>query len=163
LLEKAGLNDDDPILSVGDFVDRGPETPQVLAFFQSLPRARALMGNHERKHVRAARHEVKLSISQHVSRQQIGDGYAEAIQWMNTLPLFLELPEAIIVHVYLESGLPLEQQNPSVVCGTMGGDKILRERYDRPWYELYAGEKPVIVLSTSTGYSAQTYHQQFSL
>ncbi|MHC1733383.1 MAG: metallophosphoesterase [Bacteroidales bacterium] len=51
-------------LVIGDFVDRGPETPQVLAFFQSLPRARALMGNHERKHVRAAKHEVKLSISQ---------------------------------------------------------------------------------------------------
>lgn len=145
LLEKAGLNDDDSILSVGDFVDRGPETPQVLAFFQSLPRARALMGNHERKHVRAARHEVKLSISQHVSRQQIGDGYAEAIQWMNTLPLFLELPEAIIVHGYLEPGLPLEQQNPSVICGTMGGDKILRERYECPWYEYEHGDKPVIV------------------
>jgi hypothetical protein len=27
----------------------------------------------------------------------------------------------------------------------MGGDKILRERYDRPWYELYDGDKPVIV------------------
>lgn len=145
LLEKAGLSDGDPIISVGDFVDRGPETPQVLNYFQQTPNTHALMGNHERKHVRAARHEVKLSISQQISRQQLGDSYSDAVAWMSTLPLHIELAEAVVVHGYLEPGIPLTQQNPSVVCGTMGGDKILRERYDRPWYELYSGDKPVIV------------------
>lgn len=145
LLEKAGLNEDDSILAVGDIVDRGPETAQVLNFFQQVPNVRALMGNHERKHVRSARHEVRLSISQQISRQQLGDDYADAVAWMGTLPLFIELEGAVVVHGYLEPGVPLSQQNPSVICGTMGGDKILRERYDRPWYELYAGEKPVIV------------------
>lgn len=145
LLEKAGLSDGDSIISVGDFVDRGPETPQVLNFFQQMPNVRALMGNHERKHVRAARHEVKLSISQQISRQQLGDSYSDAVDWMSTLPLHIELAEAVVAHGYLEPGIPLTQQNPSVVCGTMGGDKILRERYDRPWYELYAGDKAVIV------------------
>jgi len=145
LLEKASLSDGDPIIAVGDIVDRGPETPQVLDFFQQMPNVRALMGNHERKHVRATRHEVKLSISQQISRQQLGESYADAVAWMGTLPLFIELEDAVIVHGYLEPGIPLSQQNPSVVCGTMGGDKILRERYDRPWYELYAGDKAVIV------------------
>lgn len=145
LLEKAGLNDGDSILAVGDVVDRGPETPGVLDFFQKTLNSRTLMGNHERKHARAARHEVKLSISQQISRQQLGEAYADAVAWMDTLPLFIELSEAVIVHGYLEPGIPLTQQNPSVVCGTMGGDKILRERYDRPWYELYNGDKPVIV------------------
>jgi hypothetical protein len=27
----------------------------------------------------------------------------------------------------------------------MGGERILRQRYDRPWYELYDADKPVIV------------------
>jgi hypothetical protein len=103
------------------------------------------MGNHERKHVRAARGEVKLAISQHISRQQLGDGYKDAVAWMSGLPLFLELPEVVLVHGYLEPDLPLAEQNPSVVCGTMGGDKILRERYERPWYEHSHGQKPVIV------------------
>jgi hypothetical protein len=145
LLEKAGLRNGDSIIAVGDIVDRGPETPQVLDFFQQTPNARVLMGNHERKHVRAAKHEVKLSISQQISRQQFGDDYSDAVAWMDTLPLYIELAEAVIVHGYLEPGLPLTQQNPSVVCGTMGGDKILRERYERPWYEYYTGDKPVIV------------------
>ena len=145
LLEKAGLAEEDSILAVGDIVDRGPETPQVLGFFRQKPNARTLMGNHERKHVRAARHEVALSLSQQISRQQLGDVYEDAVAWMGTLPLHIELTDAVIVHGYLEPGIPLDQQNPSVECGTMGGDKILRERYDRPWYELYAGSKPVIV------------------
>jgi len=145
LLEKAGLSDGDSIIAVGDIVDRGPETPQILDFFQKTPNARTLMGNHERKHVRGARHKVKLSISQQISRQQFGEAYSDAVAWMGTLPLYIELTEAVIVHGYLEPGLPLVQQNPSVVCGTMGGDKILRERYERPWYEYYTDDKPVIV------------------
>jgi serine/threonine protein phosphatase 1 len=145
LLEKACLVTGDSIIAVGDIVDRGPETPQVLDFFQQMPNARALMGNHERKHVRGARHEVKLALSQLISQQQFGDAYPDAVAWMSTLPLYIELAEAVIVHGYLEPGIPLAEQNPSVVCGTMGGDKILRENYERPWYEYHTGDKPVIV------------------
>jgi serine/threonine protein phosphatase 1 len=145
LLEKAGLGDGDLIIAVGDIVDRGPETPQVLDFFQQTPNAHTLMGNHERKHVRGARHEVKLALSQLISQQQFGDDYPEAVAWMGTLPLYIELAETVIVHGYLEPGIPLAEQNPSVVCGTMGGDKILREHYERPWYEYHTGNKPVIV------------------
>ena len=56
LLDKAGLTDEDSIVSVGDCVDRGPNTPAVLKFFQEEPDAKLIMGNHERKHVRADRH-----------------------------------------------------------------------------------------------------------
>jgi len=145
LLDKAGLANGDKIVAVGDIVDRGPETPQVLGFFQNTPRAYALMGNHERKHVRASHGEIQLSVSQRISQFQLAEAYPEAVSWMGTLPLFLDLPEAIIVHGYLEPGISLSEQNPSIVCGTMGGERILRDHYDRPWYELYDGERPVIM------------------
>ena len=102
LLDKAGLSDDDLIIGLGDIVDRGPETPQVLDFFQNTHKVRALMGNHERKHVRAARGEIKLAISQQISRQQLGVHYPDAVAWMELMPLFIELPEAVLVHGYLE-------------------------------------------------------------
>ena len=58
----------------------------------------------------------------------------------------LELLQSVIVHGYLEpDNIPLDKQNPSVLCGTMGGDRILRERYNKPWYELITADKPVIV------------------
>lgn len=145
LLDKAGLGDDDSILSVGDIVDRGPEAPQVLDFFRRHPNAHALMGNHERKHVRAARGEIGLSLSQRISQSQLADRYSDEVKWMSTLPLYAQMQEAIVVHGFLEPKIPLADQLPSVLCGTLGGAKILHERYDRPWYELYDDELPVIV------------------
>jgi serine/threonine protein phosphatase 1 len=145
LLDKAGLRADDTILAVGDIVDRGPETPQVLDFFRNAPSAQVLMGNHERKHVRASRGEIQLSLSQRISEYQLAGWYPEEVFWMCSLPLFTEFPEAIVVHGYLEPDLPLPEQNPSVLCGTLGGARILHERYDRPWYEMYTGNRPGIV------------------
>ena len=161
LLDKSGLDDGDAIIAIGDMVDRGPETPQVVEFFQNMPTARAIMGNHERKHVRASRHEVKLSISQQISQIQLSQKYPVALEWMASLPLFIELPEAILVHGYLEPGIDLEHQNPSVLCGTMGGAKMLRERYDRPWYELCKSSKPVIIghYNYSNSYQPFIYHE----
>ncbi|MBM3130986.1 MAG: hypothetical protein FJ009_20460 [Chloroflexi bacterium] len=145
LLDKAGLADGDEIIAIGDFVDRGPDSPRVLDFFRAQPNARAIQGNHERKHVRSSRGEVKAALSQRITRQQLGDAYLAALAFFESLPLYLEFPEANIVHGYWEPGLLITQQRETVLAGTMGGEKHLRENYDRPWYELYDGEKPIIV------------------
>ena len=145
LLDQAGLNSEDTIIALGDIVDRGPETPEVLELFRPRPEARSLLGNHERKHIRAARGELQLALSQRISQLQLGKGYQEALTWMETFPLFVELPDAILVHGYLEPGVTLKEQREQVLCGTMGGDHYLKMNYDRPWYELWDGDKPVIV------------------
>ena len=144
LLDKAGLTEDDSIVSVGDCVDLGPDTPAVLRFFQEQPNALLIMGNHERKHVRADRQEVKLARSQKISKLQFGETYSDALTFMRELPLYLDLSDALVVHGYFEPGLPLSQQRATVLCGTMGGDKHLHALFDRPWYELYDGAKPLL-------------------
>ena len=145
LLDKAGLVDTDSIISIGDCVDRGPETPEVLRFFREHANAQLIMGNHERKHIRASRHEVKLARSQQISKIQFGVTYSDVLAFMSDLPIYLNLPEAFLTHGYFEPGIPCEQQKPSVLCGTMGGERHLQMTYDRPWYELYDGEKPIVV------------------
>ncbi len=145
LIQKAGLSEDDLILSIGDCVDRGPDTPAVLRFFNEQKNAQLIMGNHERKHVRASRHEVKLARSQIISRMQFGDEYPKALEFMGSLPLYFDLQEALVVHGYFEPGVLLEQQLHPVLCGTMSGDKHLQDRYSHPWYELYDGSKPILV------------------
>ncbi|MBM3128517.1 MAG: hypothetical protein FJ009_07810 [Chloroflexi bacterium] len=145
LLDKAGLSDGDEIIAIGDFVDRGPDSPRVLDFFRTQPNARAIQGNHERKHVRSSRGEVKAALSQRITRQQLGDAYSNALVFFESLLLYLEFPEANIVHGYWEPGLPITEQRETVLAGTMGGEKHLRENYDRPWYELYDDDKPIIV------------------
>ena len=145
LLDKAGIAEGDHIIALGDIVDRGPDTPQVLEFFCNSTYRHSLMGNHERKHIRGARHEVRLALSQIVSREQFGTNYPQALSWMESFPLFIDLPGAVLVHGYLEPGLPLEEQRDTVLCGTMSGDHYLQTKYPQPWYMLYDGIKPVIV------------------
>lgn len=145
LLDKAGILDDDLVVALGDIVDRGPDSVQVLNFFCDFPTCFSLMGNHERKHVRGARHEVRLALSQTISREEFGTDYPKALERMGSFPLYIDLPDAVLVHGYLEPGIPLERQRDTVLCGTMSGDHYLRNQYEQPWYALYDGDKPVIV------------------
>jgi serine/threonine protein phosphatase 1 len=145
MLDKAGVTNDDHIIALGDIVDRGPDSVKVLDFFSNHPSRLSLIGNHERKHIRGAGHEVRLALSQIFSREAFGAGYPQALERMGCFPLFLDLPEAVLVHGYLEPGIPLELQRDMVLCGSMSGDHYLRSQYEQPWYTLYDGEKPVIV------------------
>lgn len=68
-----------------------------------------------------------------------------AIEYLRALPHWLELPDATLVHSFFEPGVPVAMQRPQVIIGTLSGEAYLRERYSQPWYELYDGDKPLIV------------------
>lgn len=156
LLGKAEISASDEIISLGDLVDRGPESPEVLGFFRSQPNARSLQGNHERKHFRSQAGEIRPALSQEISRRQIGDaGYPDACAYMRSLERMIELPEAILVHGFFEPGVAPSNQRDAVVVGTLSGERYLRKHYDRPWYELYDGEKPIIVGHLNYGRKGQ--------
>lgn len=103
------------------------------------------MGNHERKHVRSFRGEIPPALSQIITRQQLGAAYPEAIEFMQTLPRFIELDDALLVHGFFEPDVSLEEQRDTVLIGTLSGEKYLTQTYPRPWYELYRGSKPLVV------------------
>lgn len=145
LLARAGLADDDRIIALGDIVDRGPDSPAVVDYFRSHSNASSLMGNHERKHIFSFRGEIEPARSQILARRQFTETlYPDAVGFMVGFPTFMELPEAILVHGFLEPDIPLEQQKETVLVGSMSGELHMKRRYERPWYQLYAGEKPVI-------------------
>lgn len=82
LLNKAGILDDDLIIAMGDIVDRGPDSAQVLDFFSNNPSRLSLIGNHERKLIRGARHEVQLALAEIILREEFGLSYPQALAWM---------------------------------------------------------------------------------
>src|SRR5258708_7131181 len=82
LLDRAGLGAGDEVLSVGDFLDRGPANADCLDFFRERPNASAITGNHERKHLRSAAGEVTPAISQKITRLQLGDGYPACLSFL---------------------------------------------------------------------------------
>ncbi len=140
LLDAVGLTPGDTLVSVGDLVDRGPRPAEVVELFRNRPNSVVLCGNHERKHVRGV-----LSYSQQVARLQMGERYAEHVAWFATLPYHYETDEVRVVHWGHFPGVPLGEVPEDVRAGTTSGDAKLRERYgDRPWYELYEDEKPIV-------------------
>ncbi len=139
LLEKAGIGDDDLVVSVGDIVDRGPEPREVIEFFRRRTNSVVIVGNHERKHIRNV-----LSYSQQVAQLQIGDSYADHVRWLATLPYYWEREDVRVVHWGHYPGEPLDRVPEDVLAGTASGDAKLKERYgDRPWYEFYQDELPI--------------------
>lgn len=147
LLEKAGVTDDDQIIAIGDLVNRGPRNKKVLDFFrkQKHPNAQAIIGNHERGHIKVAREDKKPgSVSMMYTRWQLGKTYDDAITYMESMPMYIELPSALLVHAYFEPDIPLEDQRTDVIIGSMTAEQYLKETYKYPWYELYYGDKPLI-------------------
>lgn len=146
LLDLAGLGSGEPLIALGDAIDRGPASVDVIEFLRRAPDANWLMGNHERKHVQSFRGQTAAAISQRITRLQVGDdAYPDLVDYLDSLPRYFDLPEAVLVHAFFEPGVPLESQRETVIVGTLSGDAYLNRTYSRPWYELYDGAKPIVV------------------
>ena len=127
LLDKIGLASDDEIIAAGDTIDRGPKSPEVVRFCTTQRNVRVILGNHERKH---ERYDRGLIAERHFGKNQgetiwqfrqrgaaLGISYKEALAYFRTLPLYLEFPEAIVVHAGLVYGIPLDKQNEKILTG----------------------------------------------
>ncbi len=140
LLDKAGIGNDDLVVSVGDIIDRGPEPREVIEFFRNRENSVVIIGNHERKHIRNV-----LTYSQQVAKLQIGEHYDDHVRWMATLPYYWEREDVRVVHWGLFPGMPLNEVPEDVLAGTTSGDTRLKERFgEKPWYDFYEDDKPVV-------------------
>jgi serine/threonine protein phosphatase 1 len=134
------LTEADLVISLGDIVDRGPDSVRVYDLLRSRPNTIVLMGNHERKHLNGT-----LSYAQEIVKLQFGDRYDEFLQWVENLPYYYETDTAIFVHAAVENGIPIAAQKAEVLCGCTAGEKYLSKQYRNSyWSDLYTGEKPVI-------------------
>ncbi|HEX9062316.1 MAG TPA: metallophosphoesterase family protein [Clostridia bacterium] len=154
LLDKVGLNNDDEIISVGDFIDRGPKSLEVAEFLKSNINIHAIVGNHERKHLNRI-----YTYAQEITRLQFGQYYDKSIEWINSLPYFYENDEVIVVHAALIPGLELKKQPPEVLCGSTSGERYLEELLKGEcWYKAYKGKKPVVFGHHFVGHAPLVYN-----
>ncbi|MBD3351255.1 MAG: hypothetical protein GF364_07190, partial [Candidatus Lokiarchaeota archaeon] len=159
LIEKADMQPGDQIIAVGDIIDRGPKSKEAIQYFIEHKNAQSILGNHERKHIKGYRQAkikssketnehpptFKLSMSQLIAKYQMGEEfYQHALDYMQTLPLYIELPDAYIFHGFFEPSIPLENQEEKTLVGVLSADFYLKNKYEEPWYSLYDGEKPAI-------------------
>lgn len=148
LIQKAGINEEDILLSLGDIIDRGPMSKEVYHFFKNRTNSKVIMGNHERKYINNI-----LSYAQEIVKIQLGDEYEEFVNWINTLDYFYETDDAIIVHAAFEHDKKLNEQREDVLSGSTSGERYLEKKYnpDTYWSEYYKGDKPIIYGHHVTG------------
>ena len=106
------------VVSVGDMVDRGPRSKEVVEYFMN--NGRAILGNHEHMMIDHLRNEGR-------DNAYYGDGvwfwnggmatmesYGHSIpnnivSWLETLPLYLEIEGHLVSHSFVPRGMTLEE------------------------------------------------------
>lgn len=147
LLDLAGVGDSDNVVSVGDLVDRGPQSWKVVDFFMQKPETRhAVMGNHEWKHLMHAGKAEMPSRAGMLTRKQMGQNYAQALNYFDGLPFTLELPDVLVVHAGVDPRASLANTDPKLLMG-VGSSGRSGFDGDSPWWfdaPQLALSKPVV-------------------
>jgi serine/threonine protein phosphatase 1 len=124
LLDKIGLDSEDQVYFLGDLIDRGSQSAQVVQFVKDN-KFNCLKGNHE----------VMLldvlgtgDICQQAFHAWLHNGgYAtivsygsqiprDDIEWIKSLPLYLDLGDFWLVHAGIHPRIPLQEQTSDQFC-----------------------------------------------
>lgn len=126
LLEEIAPSQSDQVYFLGDLIDRGPQSAQVVKFVKNSP-YQCLLGNHEKMMVNAFPAEgVNASAWQawlYSGGQATVASYIETsiipqedLMWMRSLPLYIDLGDIWLVHAGLDPTRPIHQQNSDQFC-----------------------------------------------
>ena len=152
LLEQAGWEDGDQLVSVGDLVAKGPDSLGVVRRFRELG-GRAVRGNHDQHclHWWDAKLASEPPPALRPAHQRVADELGDDDwRWLADLPLWLELEEhdALVVHAGLIPDLPLEEQDPYDLMNMRSilADGTGSRSYEdgTPWAERWPGPRLVV-------------------
>lgn len=110
----------DLTIAVGDLIDRGPKSKEVIEWFMNNPKSIAIYGNHEDlmiKAIESRRLGDVVSWCQNggdATLESFGDfeGISgEVTNWIKNLPLTFENKEIIVTHAPLNNGPTLTDKN----------------------------------------------------
>ena len=145
LLEKLWVRSDDRVVSVGDLIVKGEKNREVLELFITDKRFSAVLGNHDLKMLRYWKNEpVALKKAHEQALRELADGQKRYTEYLDSLPLMMDLGAHLVVHAGVRPGVPLAAQSVEDLTElrTLGANRTDRE--GTPWYEVYEGEKIVL-------------------
>lgn len=123
LLRQIDFGPEDELYLLGDYVDRGPDSPGVIHHIMRLQEngflVKALMGNHE-----------EMTLNEYRRAPHLRHGYPDQqIRWMMNLPSYLEIPGYILVH----AGLSFSGPDPLNDREAMRWIRYWHQDLDREW------------------------------
>ena len=130
LLEHLSAGAADEVYFLGDLIDRGPKSAEVVEFVKNSP-YQCLMGNHEQLMMNAL--PLKGQNPQGWQAWLYSGGHAtitsyqesqiiprEHLEWMRSLSTHLDLGDIWLVHAGIHPHLPLAQQTATEFCWIRG-------------------------------------------
>lgn len=126
LTEFLELADGDQLYFLGDLIDRGPQSAQVVKFVRSNGYP-CLRGNHEEMLIEAfpnnQAHQPNFKSWVYSGGNTTLDSYhgdtvqlLDDVKWMQSLPLYLDLGEIWLVHAGVNPQMNLEDQSSREFC-----------------------------------------------
>lgn len=125
LLDAIAPRSDDKIYFLGDLIDRGPQSAQVVDFVKESSYI-CLLGNHEQMlldilgdgEIYGPALQAWLYSGGHSTINSYGDNGVrqEHLEWMRTLPTYLDLGDTWLVHAGVHPRIPLEKQTSEHFC-----------------------------------------------
>jgi serine/threonine protein phosphatase 1 len=125
LLDLVTPGADDQVYFLGDLIDRGPRSAEVVQFV-STSAYQCLLGNHEQLlleafpqgQIFAPALQAWLHSGGRATVASYGSGgiLMEHLNWFQTLPTYLDLGDVWLVHAGVNPHLPIEQQTSQEFC-----------------------------------------------
>lgn len=125
LLEAIAPGANDQVYFLGDLIDRGPQSAQVVAFVQQSS-YQCLLGNHEQMLLNVLTSNGGSSQVQQAWLYNGGyatvNSYKEAtipqehLEWMLHLPTHIDLGDIWLAHAGVDPRIPLEKQTADQLC-----------------------------------------------
>jgi hypothetical protein len=145
LLDKVNLRDNDRVVSVGDFLTKGPKNREVFQLFMRDARFITVIGNHDLALRRRWNGEdIDMKRAQKEALKELEAERHEYTSFLNALPFVIDLGSHVVVHAGLRPNVMLYSQTTGDLTRlrTLGPN---RERSEgTPWYHVYDGEKTVL-------------------
>jgi serine/threonine protein phosphatase 1 len=126
LLEAIEIAPEDQIFFLGDLIDRGPQSAEVVSFVREHDHT-CLLGNHEQMLIEAfPNHQLQPKLFQawlYSGGSTTLDSYRgdtqqllADVEWMRTLPLYKDLGDIWLVHAGVDPELGITQQSEREFC-----------------------------------------------
>lgn len=125
LMDAISPTSDDSIYFLGDLIDRGPQSAEVVSFVMENE-YHCLLGNHEQMLVNILTQErnpapvvqawLYSGGQATVASYQQGIVPFEHVEWFSSLPTYIDLGDVLLVHAGVDPSMPLEDQTDEQLC-----------------------------------------------
>ena len=128
LLHRLKLKTEDRVICLGDMIDRGPNSAELLAFLRSTPQVVCIKGNHEQMAIQSIQPDGTFEAWQPWMKRGGASTYGSYIvaskgdlwnakramlhdfMWLDTLPTQIVLDQIRLVHAGYDPRMPLDMQ-----------------------------------------------------